>query len=128
MAQNEVNFLDEERDYYSTFTRAAAAGYRFFNMFRVELGDGTPYSTVAFGKSYEDDEVERAVAKQLKLYIKEQKKLLRENPKGFSATEIQKKIFTVLSALIEHAVFCPSQQSKIMTYASFAYTETKEDE
>jgi hypothetical protein len=64
-----LDFCLEEETVYETFNRAAAAIYKFFDMVRVELGDGQQ-ATVSFGKSYEDDEVPNQVAKQVRAFVK----------------------------------------------------------
>ena len=124
-----LDFRLEEEALYETFNRAAAALYKFFDMFRVELPeDRQQTATVHFGKSYEDDEVELPVAKQLKSYVKDQKRAIRENPMGYDSAEGRRKAFWLLTMLEEHGIFSPSHQSKIMIFAQFVFHETKEED
>jgi hypothetical protein len=124
-----LDFCLEEETVYETFNRAAAAVYKFFEMFRVELSEdkSRPLATVWFGKSYEDDEVPVAIAKQIRTFVKEQKRSIRENPLGYEAEVGRRKVFWLITMLEEHGVFSPSQQSKIMFYAQFVFHETKEE-
>lgn len=126
MSTQPLDFCLEEETVYETFNRAAAAIYKFFEMVRVEIGDNQ--ATVYFGKSYEDDEVPIAVAKQVRAFVKEQKRKIRENPLGYDAAEGRRKVFWLLTMIQEHGIFSPSHQSKIMTYAQFVFHESKEDE
>ena len=126
MSAQPLDFCLEEETVYETFNRAAAAIYKFFDMVRVEIGDNQ--ATVHFGKSYEDDEVPIQVAKQVRTFVKEQKRKIRENPLGYDAAEGRRKLFWLLTMFQEHGIFSPSHQSKIMTYAQFVFHESKEDE
>jgi hypothetical protein len=128
--QAPLDFRLEEETVYETFNRGAAALYKFFDMFRVELSEdrSAQYATLWFGKSYEDDEVPIPVAKQLRSYVKDQKRALRENPMGYDVAEGRQKAFWLLTMIQEHGLFSPSHQSKIMFYAQFVFHETKEEE
>jgi hypothetical protein len=129
MTTEQVDFRAEETGLYDVCTRSSAAIFKFFDMFRVEFGDEkASVATVYFGKSYEDDEVPVTLAKQIRSYAREQKKAIRDNPHGFTGEEGRQKIFWLISMLIQHGVFSSSAQSKIMTYGSFVFHETKEDE
>jgi hypothetical protein len=123
-----IDFRAEEAELYEICNRAAAAVYKFFCMFQVEIEEGATNGVVKFGKSYEDDEVPVAIAKQIKAYVREQKKEIKGNPKGYTAEEGRRKVFWLISMLLEHGIFCPSHQTKIMTYGSFVFHETKDDE
>ena len=128
--QSPLDFRLEEETIYETFNRGAAALYKFFDMFRVELSEDkfAQSATVHFGKSYEDDEVSIPVAKQLRSYVKDQKRALRENPMGYDVAEGRRKAFWLLTMMQEHVIFSPSHQSKIMFYAQYVFHETKEEE
>ena len=128
--QPQLDFRLEEEALYETFNRAAAALYKFFDMFRVEIPeDKSSHSATAhFGKSYEDDAVPIPIAKQLRSYVKDQKRALRENPMGYDASDGRRKAFWLITMLEEHGIFSPSHQSKIMIYAQFIFHETKEEE
>jgi hypothetical protein len=129
MSTETVDIRAEETGLYDVCTRSSAAIFKFFDMFRVEFGDEkATTATVYFGKSYEDDEVPVALAKQIRSYAREQKKAIRDNPHGFTGEEGRQKIFWLISMLIQHGVFSSSAQSKIMTYGSFVFHETKEDD
>jgi hypothetical protein len=129
MATEPVDFRVEETTLYDVCTRSSAAIFKFFDMFRVEFGDEkAATATVQFGKSYEDDEVPTVLAKQIRSYAREQKKAIRDNPHGYTAEEGRQKIFWLISMLLQHGIFSPSEQNKIMTYGSFVFHETKEED
>jgi hypothetical protein len=128
--QPPLDFRLEEETAYELFNRAAVAIYKFFDMFRVEISEdkSSQSATVWFGKSYEDDEVPVLVAKQVRAYVKDQKRAIRENPMGYDGAEGRRKIFWLLTMIQEHGIFSPSHQGKIMTYAQYVFHETKEED
>lgn len=122
-----LDFIGEERDVWENCSTAAGATFKFFDQIRVEFGDdSSPYASVHFGKSYEDDCVEREIAKQVRAYVKEQKRWIRENAKGADPEELRKKVFWMITMLLEHGIFSPSHQSKIQIYAQFVWDSTKD--
>lgn len=126
-----VDFAAEEAALYELCNRGAVAVYKFFDLFTVKLpetNDPAALATVRFGKTIEDDEVDRDVAKQLRTYVKEMKRTIQKNPKDFKSEEGRQKIFWFLTMLFQHGVFAANQQSKIMTYAQFVFHESKEEE
>jgi hypothetical protein len=123
-----VDIKSEESELYRTCSRQAAAIYKFFTMVQVEFPEDKKTAIVKFGKSYEDDEVDVVIAKQIRSYLKDQRKAVHANPKGYSVTQGRQKIFWLITMFIEHGIFSPSEQSKIMTYGSFVFHETKEEE
>jgi hypothetical protein len=125
MSQKPLDFLGEEKELYSLFTELSGPVYKFFDLFSFEVTD-KPTGVVRFGQSYEDDEVPKEVVKQLRFYIKEQKKALRENPKGFTEKECHKKMFWCTTMLLEHNIFSSSHQSKVMMYSVFVYQQLKD--
>jgi hypothetical protein len=128
MSAPPVDFRAEETELYDFCTVSNAAVYKFFDMIRVELGDEKqPNATVHFGKIYEDDEVPREIAKQIRSYVKEQKRAIRDNPRGFSPEEGRQKVFWILTMFLQHGIF-PHVIGKIQTYVVFVYSQTKEDE
>lgn len=127
--QQQTDIRTEETILYDTCPRHAAAIFKFFDMIRIETGDEKAQTaTIRFGKSYEDEEVPVSLARQIRSYVKDQKRKIRDAPHAYTAEEGRQKIFWILSMFIEHGVFSPSEQSKIMTYGSFVFHETKEDE
>ena len=122
-----IDFQAEENELYDICTTANVAVYKWFDLIKVDLPEGSPTATVHFGKSFEDDEVPKEVAKQIRTYVKEQKRTIRENPRGFSAEEGRQKIFWLLTMFLEHGIF-PRCIGKIETYATFVYCQTREDE
>jgi hypothetical protein len=122
-----VDIKSEEAELYATCSRQAAAVYKFFTMIQVEFPEDKKTATIRFGKSYEDDEVDPVLAKQIRSYLKDQRKAVHANPKEYSAEEGRQKIFWLITMFIEHGIFSPSQQSKIMTYGSFVFHETREN-
>ena len=126
-----VDFAAEEEALYELCNRGAVAVYKFFELFTVKLpdtNDPSAMATVSFGKTIEDDEVDRVVAKQVRSYVKEMKRAIRASPKDYSGKEGRRKIYWFLTMLFQHGVFAANQQSKIMTYAQFVFHESKEEE
>jgi hypothetical protein len=124
--QVQVDFKAEENELYDICTASSVAIYKCFDMFRVEMGDEKQsLATVYFGKAYEDDEVPKEVAKQVRSYVKEQKKAIRENPRGYSPEEGRQKLFWLLTMCIQHGVLA-DYIGRIQTYMTFVFDQTKE--
>jgi hypothetical protein len=125
--QPPIDFQAEETELYELCTTSNAAVYKWFDLIKVDLQEGSLKASVYFGKAFEDDEVPKEVAKQIRSYVKDQKRAIRENPRGFSPEEGRRKIFWLLTMFLQHGVF-PRCIGKIETYATFVYCQTKEDE
>lgn len=122
-----IDIKSEEAELYKTCGRYVAAIYKFFTMIHVEFPEDQKTATIKFGKSYEDDEVDPDIAKQIRSYLKNQKKAIHANPKGYSASQGRQKIFWLITTFIEQGIFSPSEQAKIMTYGSYVFHESKEE-
>lgn len=126
MSTQALDIAQEESDLYGACARGPAALFRFFDMFSFVLTDAAT-ATIHFGKSYEDDEAPKELAKQLRAFCKDQKRAIRENPREYSVAEGRKKMFWMVNLLIQHGIFLPKDQSKIMMFATFIFAETKEE-
>jgi hypothetical protein len=123
------DFVAEENDFYDNLPRAAVAIYKFFDLFKVDMSDEKATTVeVAFGKAYMDEEVPRDVAKQIRNYVKEQKRKIRQEAQGYSAEEGRRKIYWLLTMLLQYGVFSDSGIGRIQSYAQFVFHETKEEE
>jgi hypothetical protein len=127
MSTQPVNIAQEEADLYEACARGPAALFRFFDMFSFVLSDA-PMATVHFGKSCEDEEVPKELAKQLRAFCKDQKRAIRENPRDYSVSEGRKKMFWFVNLMIQHGIFLPREQSRIMLFATFIHAETREED
>jgi len=122
-----IDFQAEENELYDLCTTANVAVYKWFDLIKVDLGEGSPTATVYFGQAFQDDQVSKEVAKQIRSYVKDQKRAIRENPRGFAPEEGRRKIFWLLTMFLQHGIF-PRCIGKIETYATFVYCQTREDE
>ena len=127
MSTQPINISQEEADLYEACARGPAALFRFFDMFSFVLSDAAN-ATIHFGKSCEDEEVPKELAKQLRAFCKDQKRAIRENPRHYSVSEGRKKMFWLISLLLQHGIFSAKEQSKVTLFATFVHAETREDE
>ena len=128
--QKPIDFVGEENELYDTCSVSNAAVYKWFDMICVEFSsdESQKTATVHFGKMLEDTSVPKEIAKQIRSYVKEQKKAIRENPRGFTSEEGRKKVFWLLTMFIEHGVFADHGLGKLQTYTSFTYCQTHEED
>ena len=78
------DIIQEEAEAYNSLSRAGVAVYEFFNKFQISLGDeSSSVATIRFGKTIEDDEVDKQIAKQIRLYVKIQKDSNSKRRSGF---------------------------------------------
>jgi len=121
-----IDFVAEETELYSTCTHANVEIYKWFSMFQVECNKDASKATVRFGKLCEDTEVPIEVAIEVKKYVKEQRRAIRTNPKGYTPQEGRQKIFWLLTMFIQHGVFADAGFGKVQLYATFVYCQTEE--
>jgi len=128
--QKPVEFQAEENELYTICAPHNVAVYKWFDMIRIELSndDSQKLATVHFGKTYEDGEVPISIAKQIRSYVKEQKRQIRDNPRGYTSEEGRQRIFWLLTMFLEHGVFTGCGIGKIQTYTMFVFSQTREDE
>ena len=128
--QKPIDFLAEENELYDLCTGPNAAVYKWFDLIRVEFSSDETQktATVQFGKLAEDTTVPIALAKQIRTYVKTQKKAIRENPRGFTPEEGRQKIFWLLTMFVEHGIFADHGMGKFQTYTTFVYCQTREDD
>ena len=124
--QQKIDFTGEMNELYEACSGSVVAIYKFYDMIHVELGDDTStFATVSFGKMFEDDEVSKEVAKQIRSYVKDQKRELRQNPLGYEAEEGRKKLFWLLTMFYQHGVFS-HVIGKLQVYLTFVFQQIEE--
>jgi hypothetical protein len=138
MADTEVpDFIAEEQDTYGKMSRAAAAAYKFFTLFRFEdisSGDSdattssTQSATIWFGKQT-CAKVPTPLAKQVQKYCKEMRRFIRSCPQTNSAAAsiLQRKVFWFMTMLLEHGVFTTPQYTFIKGYVRIVWEEIENE-
>jgi hypothetical protein len=124
--QDELDFAGEEQELYTTCSREAAVTFKFFGLFKVETSKDSPCATVYFGDGCVDRNVAPAVGKEIKAYVKSVKKMIVDNPKGLHQAVLRRKMFWLVTKLLEHGVFGP-QFARVNNYLFYAWDETKDD-
>ncbi len=124
------DFIAEEADFYGKMSRAAAAAYKFFTLFRFEeISSGEDAATmVRFGKQT-CALVPAPLAKQVQKYCKEMRRFIRSCPQTNSAAAsiLQRKIFWFMSMLLEHGVFTLPQYTFIKGYVRIVWEEIENE-
>jgi len=124
--QTPLDIAAEEQELYSICSGPVVALYKFFDMVHVDLGDEhEQFATISFGKSFEDSEVPKELAKQIRTYVKEQKRELRANPFGYDPQTGRQKVFWLLTMFLEHGLF-NRVIGKLQTYMTFIYCQTQD--
>ena len=127
------DFIAEEQDTYGKMSRAAAAAYKFFTLFRFEdIGGGEDsqptHVMVWFGKQT-CAKVPAPLAKQVQKYCKEMRRFIRSCPQTNSAAAsiLQRKVFWFMTMLLEHGVFTLPQYTFIKGYVRIVWEEIENE-
>jgi hypothetical protein len=124
--QEELDFVGEEKELYTKCSREAAVTFKFFSLFKVETSKDSDTATVYFGEGCIDRNVSIPVGKEIKSYVKTVKKMIIDNPKGIHQAILRRKMFWLVTKLLEHGVFGP-QFARINNYLFYVWDETKDD-
>ncbi len=124
------DFLAEEADVYGKMSRAAAAAWKFFSLFKFEAQDDetATHITVTFGKQI-SAKVPAPLAKQVQKYCKEARKCIRSCPQTNSAAAsiLQRKVFWFMTMLLEHGVFSVPHYTFIKGYVRLVWDEIENE-
>lgn len=128
-----TDFIAEEQDVYGKMSRAAAAAWKFFSLFRFEDvpsdSDAPSQHTIVWFGKQTCAKVPVPLAKQVQKYCKEVRRVIRSCPQTNStaASILQRKVFWFMTMLLEHGVFTTPQYTFIKGYVRIVWDEIENE-
>jgi hypothetical protein len=116
-----MNLEAEYKDFFEGLGEAGTFTYKFFDLFRVNLGNGEVNGEklvkgIHWGKQASDDELTDDQLKELKAYLKTQKSWIRKEMGNIKHTECRKRMWFFVQKLIEYGAFCRADRRDIITW------------
>jgi hypothetical protein len=112
----------EYKDFFEGLGDVGTYTYKFFDLFRVNLGDGTDekgnklVKGLHWGKDCSEEELTDDQLKELKTYLKQAKSLIRKEQKSVKQTECRRKMWFFVQKLLEYGAFTRGERREIITW------------
>jgi hypothetical protein len=107
----------EYKDFFEGLGDAGAYTYKFFELFRVNLGNGEGLvKGLHWSKDTSDETLTDDQLKELKTYLKQAKSWIRKEQKQVSATECRRKMWFFLQKLLEYGAFTRGERREIILW------------
>lgn len=124
-----MDFETEFKDFFDGLGDHGTAFYKFFDLFRVNLGDskedgmtkGLHYAKQASDASLTDEQL-----RIIKTYLKQQKSWIRKEQKNADRAECRRRLWFFCQKLIELGAFDRTTRRDINTWMDFAMERTME--
>lgn len=136
-----MDFEAEYQDFFPNLGREATCAYKFFDLFKINLGTGKDEKGnvmekgLHWGKSCHDDELSDEELRALKTYIKDAKSWLRKEQKAASINQMRKRMWFLVQKLIEFGAFTRGDRNQIIQWMAgfnfvngYPMAEGEEDE
>ena len=121
-----MNLDAEYKDFFDNLGEAGTYTYKFFDLFRVNLGNGEGDSSskgqekllkgLHWGKEASDDSLTDDQLKEIKSYLKAQKSWIRKEKTAIKHKECRKRMWFFVQKLIEIGAFCRADRRDIITW------------
>lgn len=115
--------LDAEyKDFFEGLGDTGTFTYKFFDLFRVNLGNGEGekgeklVKGLHWGKEASDDELTDEQLKELKAYLKTQKSWIRKEMRNVKHSECRRRMWFFVQKLIEYGAFCRADRRDIIIW------------
>lgn len=117
-----MDFAAEYKEFFETLGECATFTYKFFDLFRVNMGNGEGENGeklvkgIHFGKDVSDDELTDEQLKELKTYLKTQKSWIRKEKNAVKHSECRRRMWFFVQKLIEFGAFSRTERRDIITW------------
>lgn len=112
----------EYKDFFEGLGDAGTYAYKFFDLFRVNLGNGEDekgnklVKGIHWGKDASDEEITDEQLKELKTYLKQVKSWIRKEQKAVKQTECRRKMWFFLQKLLEYGAFTRGERREMILW------------
>jgi hypothetical protein len=117
--------MDLQAEYTDFFEGLGSVGtytYKFFDLFKVNLGNGEDekgnklVKGLHWGKDCSEEELSDEQLKEFKTYLKQMKSWLRKEMKLVKANDCRKKMWFFVQKLLEYGAFTRGERREIILW------------
>lgn len=119
---NKVDLQAEYKDFFEGLGPAATYTYKFFDLFKVNLGNGvdndgnTLVKGLHWSKDASEEELSDDQLKELKTYLKQVKSWIRKEQKEVKPSECRRKMWFFLQKLLEFGAFTRGERREMILW------------
>lgn len=117
-----MNLDAEYKDFFENLGDAGTYTYKFFDLFRVNLGNGEGekgeklMKGLHWGKEVSEEELTDEQLRELKSYLKAQKSWIRKEQKSISRKECRRRMWFFVEKLQEYGAFTRVDRRDIVNW------------
>lgn len=117
-----MDFQAEYKDFFEGLGDAGTYTYKFFDLFRVNLGNGEDekgnkvVKGIHWSKDTSDGDLSDEQLKELKTYLKHVKSWIRKEQSAVKASECRRKMWFFLQKLLEFGAFTRSERREMILW------------
>jgi hypothetical protein len=112
----------EYKDFFEGLGDAGTYAYKFFDLFRVNLGSGEDndgnklVKGIHWSKDTSEEDLTDEQLKELKTYLKQVKSWIRKEQKAVKQTECRRKMWFFLQKLLEYGAFTRGERREMILW------------
>ena len=112
----------EYKEFFEELGQAATYTYKFFDLFKVNLGNGEDdkgnklVKGLHWSKDCSDEELTDEQLKELKSYLKQVKSSIRKEKKQVKASECRRRMWFFLQKLLEFGAFTRGERREMILW------------
>ena len=117
-----MNLDAEYKDFFEGLGCAATYTYKFFDLFKVNLGNGEDdkgnklVKGLHWSKDASDDGLTDEQLKEIKTYLKQVKSWLRKEQQNVKASDCRRKMWFFIQKLLEFGAFSRSERREMILW------------
>jgi hypothetical protein len=112
----------EYKEFFEELGQAATYTYKFFDLFKVNLGNGEDnegnklVKGLHWSKDCSEEELSDEQLKELKAYLKQVKSWIRKEKKNVKASECRRRMWFFLQKLLEFGAFTRGERREMIVW------------
>ncbi len=120
-----MEFQAEYKDFFEGLGDVGTYTYKFFDLFKVNLGNGVDDSSTKgnklvkglhWSKDCSDEELTDDQLKELKTYLKQVKSWIRKEQRSVKASDCRRKMWFFMQKLLEMGAFTRGERREIILW------------
>jgi len=117
-----VDLQAEYKEFFDELGQAATYTYKFFDLFKVNLGNGEDgkgnklVKGLHWSKDCSDEELSDEQLKELKSYLKQIKSWIRKEKKDIKPSECRRRMWFFLQKLLEFGAFTRGERREMILW------------